>query len=443
MAEAESGKSGAPQQRGNPWARAGRILGITWCLLSMGTGAVLGHFYWNSAAIRGMLGRSWPRIIGDVFRGRPLDNWTPDRQFPGQTAFNVLVLGADRDWDDYGRQITSTHGRSDSILIVRVDFAAKTVRALTIPRDTAVHIPGHRGIHKINAAHAFGGPDLTVDTIKQVLGITIDAYVTIDIQGFVRVVDALGGIDLNIEKRLKYDDNWGHLHINLFPGYQHLTGYQAMGYVRMRHSDSDEMRSKRQHAFLEALRTKIKSPSTFGVLPELLDKIRGSLKVGRLTDEQLFTLANFARSLPRENVEVETLPSEEGPSYVTIYTEKSEALIQRMFGVTYSIDAPDPGSVRSMNSRYDGSGRRGRRGQDGAETPVGVPADPADIQPPIEVEPPPPDVVAPEGSAEPATPPAGKPADKPAEKPDEGPADKPAPAAPQTSGGDTKPPVVR
>src|SRR5439155_21810551 len=127
-------------------------------------------------------------------------------------------------------------------------------------RDTAVQIPGRRYISKINAAHAFGGPELTAQTINDVFHIPIDAYVVINFDGFKKIVDAVGGIDLNVEKRLKYDDNWGHLHVNLFPGYQHLSGEKAMGYVRIRKLDSDFNRSKRQHAFLEAVRTKLKSP---------------------------------------------------------------------------------------------------------------------------------------------------------------------------------------
>src|SRR5436189_278002 len=101
----------------------------------------------------------------------------------------------------------------------------------------------------------------------------------------------LAGIDVNVSKKLDYDDNWGNLHIHLKPGYQHMDGYRAMGFVRMRHSDSDEMRSKRQHEFLEAMRAKIKTPGTFLRLPDVLNKMQDNLKYN-LTSDQLFAIAN-------------------------------------------------------------------------------------------------------------------------------------------------------
>src|SRR5205807_9350050 len=125
---------------------------------------------------------------------------------------------------------------------------------------------------KINAAHNFGGPELTNETIQQAFGVSADAWVVLNFEGFQQIVDAIGGIDVDVSKKLDYDDNWGNLHIHLKPGYQHLNGYQAMGFVRMRHSDSDEMRSKRQHEFMEAMRSKVKAPGTWMSLPEMFNK---------------------------------------------------------------------------------------------------------------------------------------------------------------------------
>lgn len=311
-------------------------------------GTVFGTFYWGSKTFR----NAFLRHLGE----NPLQVWTPERQFPGVRSLNVLVLGVDRDLDNKRRPM-KTNGRSDSILMAHVDFVSRTIHALTIPRDTAVNIPGRRGIHKINAAHSFGGPPLTIETIQAVFGIPTDAYVTINFDGFCKVVDAIGGVDINVEKRLKYDDNWGGLHVNLYPGYQHLNGYQAMGYVRMRHSDSDEMRSKRQHAFLEAVRVKLKHPSTFLRLPGAVDQLADSLKRSpNLSEDQMFALANFARSLPKENVHLETLPSVEGRSYVSVKREEAEEVIRRIFfpdsTARITIDVPDPDTVARLNGQY-------------------------------------------------------------------------------------------
>lgn len=348
-------------------AVGGRVLGVVFCLLCLVGGTLFGHLYWNSKEFREAFNRNPLGIVADVARLSPLENWTPNRQFAGRSTLNVLVLGVDHDYDNKARIIPTSNGRSDSILIARVDFANNTISALTIPRDTAVYIPGRRGIHKINAAHSFGGPDLTIETLRSVFGLEVDCYVTINFEGFEKVVDAIGGIELDVEKRLKYDDNWGKLHINLYPGYQHLTGYQAMGYVRMRHSDSDEMRSKRQHKFLEAVRVKLRNPTTFMALPRAIDTLVDSIKLGNMTKDQMFALANYARSLPKENIVVKTLPSIEGPSYVTIETAEAAQVISEMFYPgefrTVTIDAPDPATVRALNARYDRrGGRRVRTG---------------------------------------------------------------------------------
>ncbi len=361
-ADFSSGKINiAPRHRTTrDWLRIfGISSGVLGCLLFMMIGTIWGRIYWSG----GPLAHLVQVATRNIFSGRAPDaDWQPDIQFPQRSAMNVLILGVDHDYDNRDQIIRTTNGRSDSIMLARVDFINNTIKALTIPRDTAVRIPEHSGIRKINAAHSLGGPPLTIETIKSVFGVDVDAYVVLNFEGFQDIVDAIGGIDVNVQvprghKGLDYDDNWGHLHIHLKPGYQHLNGYQAMGFVRMRHSDSDEMRSKRQHEFLEAMRAKVKQPSTLYNIPSIVNKIHDNLKRGMMTDDQLYTLVNFARKLPKENIEIQTLPSFEGPSYVTVDALKSEALIQRLFfpnqAYAYNIDAPDINSVRSQNSRYD------------------------------------------------------------------------------------------
>jgi LCP family protein required for cell wall assembly len=345
------------------WRVAGYTIGIFFCLIFMIAGVVFGNFYHNSKFFRQLMQQNAGAIIsGTILHGNPLEEWTPEKQFPDTNSINVVVMGVDYDWSNTGHIIRSS-ARSDALLVAHIDFVKKTITGLTIPRDTAVHIPGRKGIHKINAAHAYGGPQLTDDTIKEVFGIPTDAYVVLDIQGFQELIDALGGIDITIHKKLNYDDNWGHLHIHLKPGFQHLNGYQAMGYVRMRHSDSDFMRSQRQHEFMEAVRDKIKSPSSFLKLPGVLDKLHDQLALGNLNMNQLLSIMNFARTLPRQNVVMETLPSFEGPSFVTIDTAKSAKLIQSIFFpdqqyASVNIDAPDPYRIRELNARYDHGGSR-------------------------------------------------------------------------------------
>ena len=303
------------------------LIGL-FCLLSTVGGTVVGNFYWKSALVRAMVNNG---LAGLMHQGNPLAAFTPEIQFPDKPhTMNVMFLGCDTDWDSTKPiALKNRLTRSDAIMIAHIDFDAKTISALSIPRDTAVHIP-ERGYNKINAAHALGGPQLTKETIKSVFGIDVDYYMTLDFDGFMKVVDSLGGVDVTVQKKLDYDDNWGNLHIHLKPGFQHMNGYRAMGYVRIRHSDDDLHRAARQQDFLEALRSRIKSPANLLRLPNALNAVTDSIKTD-MSNEQMVTVANFARLLKKEAIQVGTLPVIEGPSYVYIKRSEDAALIRKLF----------------------------------------------------------------------------------------------------------------
>lgn len=335
---------------------------VGFCLALVASGAIIGK-YWHNTAARGIIQHA---NIVDIIRGKPLASYTPATYFPDHPhTLNLLILGCDRDY--VGKRINgvavpvpvmNTNGRSDAILIAHYDFDKQTVSVMTIPRDTAVHIPGH-GTHKINAAHQFDGPTLTQATIKEDFGIDTDAYVTLHFEAFQKIVDTVGGVDINVKKQLDYDDNWALLHIHLKPGMQHLNGYQAMGYVRIRHSDSDLMRAERQHEFMEALRKQISTPAMLMKGADVLDNITDNLH-SNLSNEQLLTLANWSKSLPAKNVTLTTMPSIEGPSYVTVNRKPTRTMVAAIFfggdEDAVTITAPDKEAIYAMNHR--GSRRR-------------------------------------------------------------------------------------
>ncbi len=315
------------------WTYTKFALGTLFCMVFMAAGAVLGNFYWRSATIRQMVATIMTTpsaLIHHPFD--PLGAFQPDEQFdPAQQhTVTVLVLGCDADYEP-GRPVPvkGANGRSDAILIARINYDNKTIQAMSIPRDTAVRIPGH-GIQKINAANAIGGPELAQQVIKDTFGISTDYYLTVDFQGFQKIVDAIGGVDLTVDKQLDYDDNWGNLHVHLKPGYQHLNGYHAMGFVRMRHSDDDLHRAERQHVFIEALRKKVTNRDNFMKLPDVLNALMDSIKT-KLTVPQLMTIGNFARQLKREQITIATLPVIEGPSYCYALPDKDSAVISKLF----------------------------------------------------------------------------------------------------------------
>jgi LCP family protein required for cell wall assembly len=174
---------------------------------------------------------------------------------------NILVLGSDRRPDEQGR------GRADTIMLMR--YGGGKAARLSIPRDTLVNIPGF-GPNKINAAYAFGGPALMIETVKQFLGIEIHHLVEVDFEGFPKFVDALGGVDMSFDNCLvsRYEGRT----VRFKKGENHLDGRDALDVVRIRKnrcdpSESDLSRARRQQKFLEAVKGRVLSPFTFPRLP--------------------------------------------------------------------------------------------------------------------------------------------------------------------------------
>lgn len=153
----------------------------------------------------------------------------------------------------------STGGqRTDTIMIVYLPPGGKPA-LISVPRDSYVDIPKN-GKNKINAAYAFGGPELLVQTVEQNTGLRMDGYMEIGFGGFVNIIDALGGIRMCLPNAIKDRDS----HIDLPKGCQTLSGTEALGYVRMRKADplGDLGRVQRQREMLAAVAKKAASPAT-------------------------------------------------------------------------------------------------------------------------------------------------------------------------------------
>ncbi|MDB5085473.1 MAG: transcriptional regulator [Bacilli bacterium] len=163
----------------------------------------------------------------------------------GTDRVNILILGVDNRNND-------PTPRSDTMIVASIDPVTKTAVEFSVMRDSYVHIPGH-GYDKINAAFQEGGANLAIQTVSEFLQIPINFYVETDFQGFEKVVDALGGVTINVEKDMLYADD-GVYDINLHQGMQLLDGQHALMYVRFRHdATSDYTRTERQRNFLKAV----------------------------------------------------------------------------------------------------------------------------------------------------------------------------------------------
>ncbi|MCS6919643.1 MAG: LCP family protein [Fimbriimonadales bacterium] len=254
----------------------------------------------------------------------------PENAFPGRKKLTILVVGADENRDNRKR-VVDTMARTDTIMVAQVDFVNQRIHALSIPRDTLVRIPRH-GWGKINSAHALGGPKLLVETVSTLLGnLAIDEVVMISYKAFEEAIDALGGVTIEVEKRMRYHDNWGDLHVDLQPGLQHLNGKQALGYVRFRHTDSDFHRIERQQKFMRAVKERLKDPSVWMRAPQVL---AAGLRHTRTTMdfEQLLALALFARQLSDEQIRTETLPVRDGSGTSLIVQRDAATQLIRELG---------------------------------------------------------------------------------------------------------------
>ncbi len=297
----------------------GAIFGIVALLMLAGAGAYAGYVYHSSRAMR-------------QYAAPLLENATVASQFPHTSAINLMLIGRDYDYDN-SDQIIKSNARSDMLMVARVDFAHNAVRILSIPRDTGANIPNY-GVQKINSANELGGPQLTEATVQQNFGIASDHYIALDFSGFQKAIDRIGGVDCTVDKKMDYDDNWGHLHIHLMPGFQHLDGEQAMGFVRFRHSDSDIIRTQRQQALLASLKQKLMQPQTLALIPSLLDLVNQNVD-SNLTAGQKVALAKFVHAVPAGNLQMTTLPSDESRDQRLVSTNRELAtpLIQSIFGV--------------------------------------------------------------------------------------------------------------
>lgn len=165
---------------------------------------------------------------------------------------NVLLLGIDDgDSEDIANNAPK---RTDAMILVSFDPENKDVAMLSLPRDTRVTIPGRRWPDKINSAYAYGGVSLAKQTVANLLQIPIHYYMLVNWQGFIEVVDMMGGVDMYVEHNMNYEDPYADLKIHIKQGYQHLNGKQSGEYVRFRHDELGDIgRVQRQQKFLKTL----------------------------------------------------------------------------------------------------------------------------------------------------------------------------------------------
>ena len=266
-----------------------------------GVGAVYGYRYADRLVAKGQ---------------RPVRNLTP---VAAGGAMNILLVGSDSRAGLSRRQLGRIQTvevagrRTDTIIVLHVSPDRDKAVMVSIPRDLRASVNGRT--NKINAAYAFGGPDLLVKTVSETTGLPINHYAEIDFAGFLKVVDALGGITLCNRSGHRLDDRYANLHMG--PGCQEMNGVKALAFVRARHVDSDFGRIGRQQEFMRAVLAEVERRGSLTSLPTLkgvadiaTDHIRTDDTLGTGT---AILLARRLRKLDPASLDMRVYPSVASP----------------------------------------------------------------------------------------------------------------------------------
>ena len=238
------------------------------------------------AVVAGALSYWW--FGGRIMARRPVVSRSQETEhyMVPPNKLNILIMGVD------DRPKEDDPGRSDTLLVMTIDTESREASIISVPRDTRVRVKG-LGWDKVNHAYLVGGVALTRQTTENFLGIPMDYYAKINLESFGRIVDAIGGVTIDVEKRMQYEDSWDHYVIDLKPGVQRLDGRTALQYVRYRDEEGDIGRVARQQKFIKAVVMEISSPAIILKAPSLIREVFSSLD----TDIPAALMLGLARKL--------------------------------------------------------------------------------------------------------------------------------------------------
>ncbi len=250
---------------------------------------------------------------------------------PGHAAI-ALVIGYDHRAGE-----GNAPSRSDTIMLLRADPQTKSVSMLSFPRDMRVdiHCPGRLVFRdKINLAYATCGSKGTLETVKALTGLPINYLITVNFRGFKQVVNTLGGVWIDVDRRYFNDNSrlspgFGYAKINLMPGYQQLTGGSALDFVRYRHTDSDFYRVARQQLFITAMREQFRREFSVTKIPKLLNRITRNVEVApALSGRTVLSYVLFLYHLPSGHFFQARINGLSGYADLTTSTSNIEQAVQ-------------------------------------------------------------------------------------------------------------------
>ncbi|ASC70576.1 Transcriptional regulator LytR [Halomicronema hongdechloris C2206] len=357
--------SPAPRKPSKPF-RIPRWVGISVALLGVASvSATAGALLAISLSSQPLMQAELSAAEADIFgQGEPISTGGKLRLPRLTRPVNILVLGLKVLSSDvtnpppevedlgYHALVNSFEGLSDTMLLVRFNPHTEQLVVLSIPRDTRARVQGQ--LTKLNEANREGGPALAARSISNMLGgVAIDRYVRINVQGVEKLVDALGGVTVNVPKDMKYQDDSQHLYINLKAGEQRLDGDQAMQFLRFRYDEKGDIgRIQRQQMLMRAIVEQALNPATIGRLPNILSVIQSHVDTN-LSVEELLALVGFAAQTNASGVQMLMLPGDfSSPNQFNLsYWLPNYAAIDEMidqyfgFGVQPAVSS-EPASLR-------------------------------------------------------------------------------------------------
>ncbi len=275
----------------------------------------------------------------------------------GSSRLNILLMGIDRRPGDTGLGY-----RTDTMMLASFDPKTQQLGILSIPRDLFVQVPGYSARQRINTALSLGelqrpgyGPTLAMQTVQYNLGMGVNTYIIADFTALIKLVDAIGGIDVDVPTPIADyqfpDMNYGYDPLILSAGPQHMDGYTAQKYARTRHGDSDFDRAKRQQQVLFAIRDRILHLDTLPQLIVSAPSLYGSMSQNvytQLSINDMIQLGLWLKDLPADNIHtgvidqnyVRDFTTTDGAEVLMPYTAALPTLLAQVFGSDYNSSQP-------------------------------------------------------------------------------------------------------
>ncbi|WP_068675305.1 LCP family protein [Oceanobacillus sp. Castelsardo] len=233
---------------------------------------------------------------------------------PTKDNVSVLIMGI----DSSEKRGASEKSRTDALMVATLNKKENSIKLLSIPRDSLVYIPGVGYETKINHAHAYGGTTATIDTVESLLDIPIDYYVKVNFEAFMEVVDAVGGITVDVPYEFKEQNSKDKADaIHLLPGEQKLNGEEALALARTRKKDSDIMRGQRQQEIMKAIIAKGVSVHGIMNIDDVIEAVGGNLTTNMRFGEMksFITYGTSGKSLDIETLTLDGSDYQPGRTY--------------------------------------------------------------------------------------------------------------------------------